>query len=120
MSTRALSKTGDWTFGQGLANYLTKADEVRQNVVTRIKSFKNDWFLDVDANIDWLNILSNKNNHKIILDEIERVTMTTEGVRSITQLEIISVVDRTARIKLAFTTIYDQSFQEEIGILDSE
>lgn len=116
MSVRRLDSSGDWTFGQGKANYIRRSAEIRQNVVTRIKSFANDWFLDVRANIDWFNILSQKNNQKTILAEVRRVTLNTEGVREITKLTLIQVTDRAATIELGFKTIYDDDFLETIGV----
>jgi hypothetical protein len=116
MAVRRIDTNGDWTFGQGKANYAIGAEEVLQNVITRIQSFKNDWFLDTEQCIDWLNILSNKNNKKIIEDEIERVTFSTPGVRSIKQLYLIESTKRSASVYLKFDTIYDVVFQQEIGI----
>ena len=46
MRVRAIDKNGDWTFGHSRNNYKTGIEAVKQSVVTRIKSFKNDWFLD--------------------------------------------------------------------------
>lgn len=116
MAVRRLDENGDWTFGQGRANYLIGPDEVLQRVITRIKSFKNDWFLDVDQCIDWINLLANRNNSKIIEDEIERVTLSTPGVRSVKQVKILSINKRDATILLSFDTIYNKAFQKEIGI----
>lgn len=117
MSTRSLDKNGDWNFGQGKANYLNRIKEVEQNVVTRIKSFKNDWFLDLDAEIDWFNILGNKNNETIIKNEITRVTIETDGVRGVSYLELVEIKNRKAFIRIAVETIFDRTFQTEIGIL---
>ncbi|WP_373033344.1 hypothetical protein [Sulfurovum sp.] len=116
MKVRRIDANGDWTFGQGLANYIIKAPMVRQNVVTRIKSFKFDWFLDVDAEIDWFNIIGSRNNEKTILSELERVVLATTGVRTIDRLRINGITKRDASIELIFTTIYDVSFTENIGI----
>jgi hypothetical protein len=117
MAVRALTKTGDWTFGQSNANYLTGALEVRQNVITRIKSFRNDWFLDMEAGIDWMNLLANKNTKQIIEDEVSRITLTTPGVRTIEKLTLLEVKkNRSATILLGFTTIYNKSFLEQIGV----
>jgi len=116
MTVRRLDEFGDWTFGQGKANYLIAADEVFQNVVTRVKSFQNDWFLDTTQCINWLDILGNKNNKKIILDEVERVVASTLGVRSIKQLDLIETTNRTATIYLKLDTIYNIQFEQEIGI----
>ena len=49
MRVRAIDKNGDWTFGHSRNNYKTGIEAVKQSVVTRIKSFKNDWFLDGEA-----------------------------------------------------------------------
>lgn len=116
MSTRKLDSSGDWTFGQGKANYIRRNEEIKQNVVTRIKSFKFDWFLDTQANIDWFNILSQKSNQNTILREVERVVLNTDGVTEITRLEITNLVKRDATILIEFTTIYSQSFLQEIGV----
>ena len=106
----------DWTFGKGLANYTADSDAIRQNVITRLRSFKNDWFLDVEANIDWLNILGNRNNQETIESEIRRVTLETEGVLTIDHFEIVEIVDRNVTIQIEFTTIFDDKISTEIGI----
>lgn len=108
----------DWTFGRGLANYISKAEAVRQNVATRIRSFKNDWFLDVDAHIDWINLLGRKGTDDQIVSEIERVTLSTEGVMRIDSIEIITdIVARSATIRYKIVTIYDTEFEDEIGVI---
>lgn len=116
MSVRALDSNGDWTFGQGRANYKTKSNEIAQNVVTRLRSFKNNWFLDTDANIDWFSILGNYNNEQTIRREIERVTIETDGVKSIEKIEILVDSSRKATISLEYTDIFEESFVKEIGL----
>jgi len=116
MSVRRLDSNGDWTFGRGLANYIKRGAEIRQNVVTRIKSFKHDWFLDIEANIDWLNILSQRENQVTILREIRRVVLNTPGVKTILNLEVLEVTQRRASLLLRYTTIYDDEFLEQIGV----
>lgn len=116
MSVRALDKNGDWTFGRSKAQLLTKTDEVKQNIATRIKSFKNDWFLDVDAEIDWFNILSIKNNKSVIISEIERVTLATKNVKQVLNVEIVNVKGRSATIKVEALDIWDIRFLEEIAL----
>lgn len=106
----------DWTFGNGRANYAVNADAVRQNVKTRLRSFKNDWFLDIEANIDWITLNGMKNNRVRILREVERVTLNTNGVTTINTLEVVKEENRHAVIKLAFSTIFDRTFEEEIKI----
>ena len=116
MSVRALDKNGDWTWGQGKANYLTKSAEIAQNITTRVRSFKNDWFLDTDANINWFTILGNLNNQETIRREIERVTIETAGVKSIKKIDIVTSDSRDASTILSYTDIFEESFTTEIGL----
>ena len=51
---RRLDKNHDWTFGQGFSNYATESDAIAQNVQTRLWSFANDWFLDLEHGLPWL------------------------------------------------------------------
>lgn len=116
MAVRALDNTDDWTFGQGRSNYITKDNEIAQNVITRIRSFKNDYFLDTEANIDWINILGKKNNQSLILSEIRRVVSTTDGVQQINEITLIENKQRSAIILIDFDTIYNKNVLKEVGI----
>lgn len=117
MRVSGLDSDNDWRFGRGLAVYISNAAAVRQNVVTRLKSFTSDWFLDTDANIDWIDLLGRRGTREEILRDVERVTLATEGVTTITKLDIdVKTSTREASIMLAFGTIFDVDFEEEIGI----
>lgn len=120
MKVRKIDDNGDWTFGQSKANYIDGAEAIRQNVATNIKMFTDDWFLDVDKNIDWFSILGNKNNKEIISNEVDRVTRETFGVVNVISIEVdVKNTDegnRTAKIILKFTTIYDDILESEIII----
>ena len=116
MTVSALDSNGDWTFGNGRANYLVTSQRVRQNVKTRILSFRNDWLYDTEAEIDWFNILGNRSNEQTILREVERVALATDGVKTIEQLSVVvDRANRQAEIVLSYTDIYDESFTESIG-----
>lgn len=116
MSVNRLDSNGDWTAGQGLANNLTESNEIAQNVATRIKSFKNDSFMDTEANIDWFNILSQKNNENTVLNEVRRVTLETFGVRQVDFVDIEDLTDRVVTIRLQYQDIYGETFLTEIGV----
>jgi len=117
MRVSGLDDNNDWRFGRGLASYITKAGAVRQNVVTRLKSFKTDFFLDVDANIDWIDLLGRRETRDEILRAVEATTLSTDGVTTITQLSIEAKTStRAATILLSFGTIFDEEFTEEITI----
>jgi len=107
---------GDWTFGNGLADYIQEEAEINQDLSTRLKSFKNDNPLNMDDNIDWIGLLGRKGTEDTILKEIERVALQTEGITRITSLEVTKTVDRVQSISLLYNTIYTEN--EELEITD--
>jgi len=112
MKVRALDKDNDWTFGKGRNNYTAGANLVAQKVATRIKSFKNDNPLNTEANIDWIDLLGRKGTEETILDEIERVTLTTDGVTGNVSINASVNRDRVQKIELSYDTIYGRQSTE--------
>ena len=88
MSVAGLDKNDDWIFGRGLATYKISSEEVYQNVQTRLRSFKNDWFLNTDAEIDWIFLLGNLGTQEKIEAEVLRVTLTTFGVARVDNVSV--------------------------------
>lgn len=109
MILSALDKDDDWGFGRGRANYITGGSAIAQKVKCRIRSFKNDNPLNMADNIDWFYLLSEKNTEQQILREIERVTLATDGVMRINNLEM-TVNKRTRHqvIELSIQTVFDE------------
>lgn len=105
----------DWTFGGSIRDYVIGDDEINQNVITRLRSFKNDWFLDTEAHIDWINLLSSKGSEKRIKKEVYRVTAATEGVYRVDSIEI-KTTNRQAKITLKYTTINSNQIDSELVI----
>lgn len=95
----------DWTFGRGRADYVKDQAAIAQNIKTRLLSFKNDWFLDIDANIDWMNLLGQRGTEKIIENEVAGVILTTSGVVRINSLSLHNK-ERRVIIEADITTIF--------------
>lgn len=95
----------DWTFGRGRADYVKDQAAIAQNIKTRLLSFKNDWFLDIDANVDWMNLLGQRGTEKIIENEVARVILTTSGVVRINSLSLQNK-ERRVIIEANITTIF--------------
>lgn len=118
MRVSRITPDGDWTFGRGKADYIANTEAIRQNVVTRLRSFKNDWYADVNHGIEWFGLLGNRANQKSILAAIEDTVLNTDGVSTITKLRILHIdSDRKATIELSFTTIFQQSTTLEESII---
>jgi hypothetical protein len=107
MKVRALDNNLDWTFGKGKANYISSQKAIRQNVLTRIKSFTNDWFSDINNGIPWIELLGQKQTRKRILRAIESTVLQTEGVLSIQKLEALENKDkRVLNITIRYTDVF--------------
>ncbi|HHH1326049.1 TPA: hypothetical protein ACPZHP_001402 [Yersinia enterocolitica] len=109
MIVSALDKNNDWTFGRGRQNYITGGIAIAQKVKTRVRSFSNDNPLNMNDNIDWLYLLSEKNTEQETLREIERVVLATDGVMRI--IELSMTVNKSTRhqlIELRIETVFDE------------
>ncbi|HCC76678.1 MAG TPA: hypothetical protein DEQ42_13480 [Shigella sp.] len=109
MIVSALDNNDDWVFGRGRANYITGGVAIAQKVKCRVRSFKNDNPLNMDDNIDWLYLLSEKNTEQEILREIERVTLSTDGVIRIISLSMeVNKSTRAQKVELRIETVFDE------------
>lgn len=87
MKVRRLDKEHDWTFGQGVSNYAKESEAISQCVKTRLWSFVNDWFLDLEHGLPWLGNSGRKVDKAELELEIKRSVLNTEGVAEITEYD---------------------------------
>lgn len=105
MKYRALSSTGDYTFGLSAVNFLANSPEcVAQAVQTRLLLAKGEWFTDIIDGTDYAKILG-KTNRVIADQEIKTRILNTPGVKSIDSYTS-SVTDRNLQVTATITTIY--------------
>jgi hypothetical protein len=117
MRVAGLTSSGDWRFGRGKASYLRRSDAIRQNVVTRLRSFTDDWFLDITAGLPWFALLGERNTERRILREVEAEVLGTEGVRAIERLRITpDRAQRTATVEITVVDIFDERFTDRITV----
>lgn len=117
MKIAKIDNNGDWIFGRGFANYATDEACIEQDVVTKLKCFVNDWFLDTENYIDWDYILSIKNNQDIIINEITRVVLNNDGVITLNYLNIDNnIANRKLNITLNITTIFNNNLNIVTGV----
>lgn len=87
MRYRRLSATGDYTFGQGQANFLVDTPAcVAQSVLTRLKLWSGEWFLDKTSGTPWLEqvLSANVKNTVPLYDRaIQNRVLRTPGVTGI-------------------------------------
>lgn len=107
MAVRELDKKHDWTFGQGLRNYAINSDEIKQSVICRLLSFKNDWALDMDAGLPWFELMGRNISLKQIEQTVRDCVLNTVGVEKITNYKAdLNAESRQLTIALSYVDIY--------------
>jgi len=117
MKVAGITSEGDFIFGRSLASYKTKSDAIAQNVVTRLRLFTDDWYLDVDSGIPWIELLGTRGNSDRIRREVEKSVLQTDGVKSISKLEITEDSEnRGLSIELEYNDVFDLDVSEIVYI----
>jgi len=84
MRVRRLDTLHDVTFGRGLGNFSDKAESVAQRVKTRLFLLENEWFLDTDAGMPYIQRISGKPADVAYAQAvIKQRILETDGVLSI-------------------------------------
>ncbi|WP_299074728.1 hypothetical protein [uncultured Paraglaciecola sp.] len=113
MIFRNLDSDGDWTFGIGKGNYVADNTAIGLNIKTRILSWVNDCFFDLDAGIDWINRLGRKDTRAILEADLRRIILQSEGVTGIVSFDS-TLTGRNFTANYSVNTIYSKEYQDSI------
>ena len=114
MIVRALDANGDWTFGHGKQCYKVDLDALKQQIVTRLLSWKGDCFFALLDGVDWNNYLDIGTKNFLNAD-IKRVVLQTGGVLRIKNYSsILQPVNRQVAISFSVDTIYGRALINEV------
>lgn len=118
MIFRNLDADGDWTFGQGIQNYVSGNEAIGLNIKTRLLSWLYDCFFDQFAGIDWLTRLGAKNQRNALELDLRRVILQSYGVTAINSFSS-TLIGRAYVANYSINTIYSQNYidslQQNIG-----
>lgn len=116
MIVRAIDGNNDWLFGKGKNDYKTGRDAVAQRIKTRLQSFLGDCFFDVNAGVDWFNLLGGKDLLTLRLS-VSTIILDTEGVKSLVRLNSNLNNERNINLQYTVDTNFGQ-FQDKLeGVL---
>jgi hypothetical protein len=104
MRVRALDVNHDWCFGKGKNSYLRDLDALKQNIKTRILSWKGNCFFALEDGVDWNNWFNIGTKTFLDLD-IKRTILQTDGVIRMNSY-ISTITDRSIGMEVDLTTIY--------------
>ena len=90
MRVRALSPTGDMTFGQSQNNFLVNSSAaVAQCVKTRLMLFKGEWFRDIRVGIPYFQYVFIQNpNLTLISSLFQQVCEAAPGVAAVLDMQL--------------------------------
>lgn len=118
MIIRNLNASHDFTFGSGIANYISGNSAIGLNIDTRILSWVNDCFFDMGAGIDWANRLGSKNQQALLVRDMKRIILQSYGVTGIVNFGI-NITGRAFTANYTINTIYTNGYantvKQELG-----
>lgn len=117
MIVRGLDANGDWLYGKGRNDYKTGLNAIAQSIQTRLSSFFGDCFFNLNAGLDWFNLLGSKNEIALQL-AINSTILNTENVTGILELSVNVDDIRNITIKYNVQTTLGQlsnAFQYDLG-----
>lgn len=108
MRYRALTATGDMTFGAGQANFLIDSPEaVAQAVQTRLRLLRREWFLDTSEGTPYADEVMGTNTAATRDQAIRKRILGTQGVTGIVKYAS-QVVGREFHVQATISTRYGQ------------
>lgn len=117
MIVRALDSEQDWTFGRGKNDYLKDNYAIAQSIKTRLQSFLGDCFFDLEAGVDWWNLLGSKNLTGLNLS-IKSIILNTSGVTTLVELSTSLDNNRNLSVVYSVNTVYSENepITDTVGI----
>ena len=106
MRYRQLSPTGDSTIFSGNTLFLiNEPSAVAQAVLTRLRLFQGEWFLDTTLGMPWFQQVLGFNTQAARDAAIQNTILGTPGVNQIVSYTS-TVVDRKLQVECTIDTIY--------------
>lgn len=103
---RRLSATGDFTFGQGAANFLVDdAEMIRQMLQTRLLLMAGEWFLDITEGTPYSTLILGKGTKPYYDQAIKARILGTYGVTEIADYSS-TLKNRSLAVNCKVNTIY--------------
>lgn len=119
MIMRAIDSAHDWQFGKGKENYVAGPSAIAENIQTRLLSFLNNCYFDMNAGIDWFTYLGVPNKSQEIVLRARAIILQSYGVVSVNSISINAPHDtRNAVLTYTISTIYSQNYTENLEVIN--
>lgn len=99
---------GDMTFGAGMGNMCSGSESVAQNVVTRLRTFRGEWFLDTGFGTPHMQDgFIKPTNLPLYESDLKGIISTTDGVKQLLSFSLVyNSVTRVAHVAASLNDIY--------------
>jgi hypothetical protein len=115
MRYRALSPTGDYTFGQGPSEMLVDSpDAVAQAVQTRLQLWEGEWFLDLTEGTPYESKILGTNRQDTHDQAVQERILGTQGAASIAEYASVTDSDRNLTINATVNTVYGATTIQQV------
>lgn len=110
MRYRALTATGDYSFGLGPQEYLVNTPAtVAQAILTALLLHEGEWFLDLTVGMPWETQVEGFNTASLYDAAIKNTILGVEGVQSIVEYSsFLNTVTRNLVVNAIIQSIYGQ------------
>lgn len=108
MRYRALTSTGDYSFGLGVQEFLVDTPAtVAQAILTTLLLHQGEWFLDVTVGMPWETQVEGFNTASLYDAAIKNAILGTQGVQSIVNYSSsLNPTTRNLTVNCTVNTIY--------------
>jgi hypothetical protein len=113
VAIRSLDENGDWEFGKGRQSFKTEQEALKLIIRTRLREWKFDCFFANNNGVDWKNRLSNKNQKRLLDNELRKIIANSTGVVKILKFESSLDSERMYKATFDIQTIYSSVIRIE-------
>lgn len=108
MRYRKLDDAGDMVFGHGSDDYyIDRAEAVAQAVMTRLRLWRGEWYLDTDEGTPYLQEIFGRGTESTAVRALRLRVLETEGVTDIVSINATNDPEtRKAVFQITVNTIY--------------
>lgn len=108
MRIRAIDENRDWTFGKGRESYAVDEKCVTQNARTKLLEFTNDCFFNMEAGVDWITLMRQKNRQNQIALSCRAILLKAQGINRVNSVDIVLERIHTLFIFFKIQTIFSK------------
>lgn len=113
---RALDADGDWTWGNGVENYVVEQAAIVLDIQTALQTFLGEVFFALDFGVDWWNLLGGRDENQVIL-QCRKIISGCDGVTRINS--VTARLDSRARqlmVTFNINTVYSRNTTAIIAV----